>query len=102
MALSAGLASIDGNTRLVGFHDDQKGDKGSIWHGENENNAPRPTHGLLRGAGAEKLAHQQRKVVAGDVEQVVPPVNSVRRRNPRVFARGQLRSLHARDHEIRP
>jgi hypothetical protein len=36
MAPSAGLASIDGNneeTRLVGFHDDQKGDKGPIWQG---------------------------------------------------------------------
>ena len=73
MALSAGLASIDVNneeTWLVGFHGDQKGDKGPIWHGENENNAIRPAHGLPRGTGADELAHQEPEIVAGDVEQV--------------------------------
>ncbi len=55
---------------MIGFLGDHHEQSSANWRDEAENSAISCRHGLLRGAGADQLAHQETQIVAGDVEQV--------------------------------
>ncbi len=67
-----------GETELSALQDEEGDQERSVGRQNGENGHISPCHGLLRGAGADQLAHQETQIVAGDVEQaalvhVLPP-----------------------------